>query len=654
MEQEKLLQEFDGVEIKKNVEAEYAARYGKSVTTLYRDYYAYMRGGIIALVPEKALSWAGNKKQSRGLSPEFVDYFKMICESITTPSVPQARRMLLQRIRRGDLIPGFGTWKEMWAEKFPGVPAPAGVEYPRDSIETVLPEGLSCRNLNRHKGELFDLVSARQGTFAASKYGPMVYTTRVGCKVGQVLIFDDVWHNQNVNWPGSTKALRPLELCCLDLVSAHKVAWGMRPRIWNPETQKHEGIKEHEFRFLLAYTLCEEVGYRPDGTILWLERGTAAIDEVLADIISRLSGGAITVKRAPLKDARQLCSMYKSVSSGNPRFKAPLESHHNAAHTALSAITGQIGRSAEMQPEEIAGRDKDNNLLLKLAAVLPRELAARLQMPFLHWDEYMPCVVAGYDAMADRRDHSLEGWNELGFFDKEFWIPGTPDFVSLETLKNMPADVAGNLFNILADHPEFCRCRFLSPIEVWRKHKRELKLIPKCGVPLILGPKNGVIRTCPQTAELVFGSRLLGPSQHIYSREYLSEDGFARRIDAGMDYLFHINPFSPSRDLFISTVSGEYLGCSSKINVPARVDQDAVLEQIKRKRAEYARLSKSVSGRHLTQLAASAMQMQNNGQIIMEARNAGLLQSGCTPDAVAVQSDHEDCDADAALLEMYG
>ena len=638
------------------VKAEYAARIGQSHQTLYRHYYAWKERGLAGLLPK-----AKPEVKASGLPVEFVEWFRGEAENHNTDSIPQARRSMMQRLRRGEKIPGLGTWQALYAVRFPGVPPPQGVgrEYPGDNIEAIMPSGYSARNLLRCKSELVESTAARQGTFAASKYGPFVFTTRVGLKVGSVYFADDVWHNQNVNWMGGTKAMRPIELCFIDALSAHKFAWGARPRLWNPETQKHEIIKEHEFRFLLAYALCEAAGYRPDGTILWLERGTAAVDETMEKILGSLSHGAITVKRAPLKDARQVCSIYRSVASGNPRFKAPLESHHNLAHTVLSGVVGQIGRNRDVCPEEIVGRDKTNELMLKIAAVLPPELGGLLELPYLQWDEYMECVAAAYDAMAWRTWHKLEGWEACKHFRREFCLPTSSERIPLDAITDIQPDACEAMQTLLTAHPEYCRIRPMAPIEVWERNKNELRLLPKCAVPLILGPKNGVVRKCPQEAQLTFASRELGPVAHLYGRDYQDESGRERRLQAGTEYLFHINPFSPARELFVSQPDGAYLGCVPRISVPCRIDQDAAMERIKQTRREWNAMAKRVSGRHLTQLAQQASAMARNTALVGAAVGDGMLRAA--PAAAAVQEadtapgqDTHGEDADAAILELYG
>ena len=655
MEIQEILKAFNLEPNRDAVKLEYAARIGKSWKTLYRLYYAWKAEGLSALMPAAK---AGQEK--RGLPEEFVSWFRAEAENYNTDSIPQARRSMMQKLQRGEKIPGLGTWRELYEARFPGVTPPQGVdrEYSGNNIEMLMPGGYSARNLLRYKSELVESTAARQGSWAASKYGSFVFTTRVGTKCGQVLFFDDVWHNQKLNWMGSQKSLRAIELCCIDLTSADKVAWGARPRLWNPETGRNEIVKEHEFRFLLAYTLCEKVGYRPDGTILWLEKGTAAVDETLEQILYQISNHAITVKRAPLKEARQACSVFRSAASGNPRFKSPMEAHHSIGHTVLSGIVGQIGRNRDVQPEEVYGRDKSNELLLKLSAVLPAELASLFELPFLQWDEYMDCVHTAYDVLANRDWHTLEGWEACKFFKKQFCLPPVTDWQPLDALMDTDPDIAMAIYRKIEEHPECGRVWPMSPREVWNRHKHELRLLDKCAIPLILGPKNGIVRECPQAAQLSFNSRELGSVPCIYGREYVDERGQVRRLEAGQKYLFHINPFSAIRELHISTPTGAYLGCAPRIAVPCRVDQDAALERIKKVTAENNAMMRRVSGRHLTQLAQQAAALAKNTALVGAAVDAGMLKATAAKTAVAEleEADHntDGDDADAAILEMNG
>lgn len=653
---ERVLVRYHAEAVRDLVKGDYAAELGVSEGTLRSKYYKWKNGGLAGLVPKCARRRYVQRES--GLPAEFKEWFKGRCESINSDSVPQVRRLMLLELAAGGKIPGFGTWRDLWDAAMGAVPAPESADgkWPRDlaGLEVILPTGLSPRNLLRHKGELMHLTMARQGSFAASALGPMVYTTRVGTRVGQILMFDDVWHNLQCRAMGQLKPVRMIELAALDLCSGYKCAYGMRPRVFNPQTGRNEGVKAHEMLLLLAYQLCE-VGYNRDGAILWMERGTAAIDEDMAEMIRALSGGKISHLKAPLKEARQACSMFKSVTGGNSRFKAPIESANNMLHTMLSHLPGQVGRSALVCPEELYGRDKHNELLLKLEMLLPPELAGQLQFGIAHSDEYMQIVGKVYDVMGRMTDHHLEGWEACRHFVKQWLPPGSSEWVALDSLLDGHPEMMVMANSIIAKEPERVRIMPMSRYEVWRRGQSELARLPKQAMPMIMGPNNGVVRQCPDSMDLRFSSRHLGTMPHVYSRVYVDENGFEGRMIPGKSYLFHINPFSPERELFISTPECRYLGCAKRTVVPCRADLDAINAEMGRKRKLAAAEFAQVSGRALTKRAGEVALMQHNAEVVRKAREEGFLQGNGSDNAADVLGDGElGLEADEALLELAG
>lgn len=650
-----VLEDFARQPNRSAVEAEFAARLGKSSNTLYRRFYMWQRRGAAGLAPKRLLA----PTDRTSMSAEFVEEFKRVFESINTDSVPQARRMIVARLVRGERIPGLGDWRELWGRRFPTVSPPESRDgwYPRGNIEDILPRGVSNRQLNRIKSTRFEKTAARQGTWAAHQLAPQVITTRVGLEVGQVLMMDDVWHNVKVIVPAGSghksQVLRPVELCCFDVLSAHKTAYGLRPRLWNEELKKHEYLKEHETRFLLAYQLCE-IGYRAKGCILWLERGSASVDDELADLIYRVSGKAITVRKAPLRDARQLCSVHKGAAAGNPHFKAPLEAHHSIGHTVLSGEVGQVGRNRDVQPDEIFGRDKTADLILKIQAILPPALAQKMTLPFLVWDEYTEIVRVAYDNLANRDWHKLEGWEELQFFEKELClVKGLMDWIPVSALESMNPAVKAAIHAAVDENPgELTRLRRQSPKEVWTRGQAGIIRLPKCCTPLILGPKNGIVREAPDAAEIHFGQ---GLHHTVFACEFADEHNCRHRLQSGRPYQFHINPFSPEPELFVSNPDGSYLGLAKQITVPCRTDDDGFKDRMKEVTKQFASLAAPVARRAQAKLKKEVEAMRNNTQVIRDAIRSGALEGVMGAQAAEPKANvSAQQDADDAITELYG
>jgi hypothetical protein len=154
----------------------------------------------------------------------------------------------------------------------------------------------------RHAPTSYELKATRIGPMAAAANRPLVMTTRVGLPVGKVYMFDDVWHDVLVNFVGvSREAIRPLEMCCLDVASGSKVAYGMLPRV-KRDDGSHINLSEREMRQLVVAVLLNQ-GYRPDGTLLTVEHGTAAIrpGSDFAVALDAITGGAVRVVRGGIQ-----------------------------------------------------------------------------------------------------------------------------------------------------------------------------------------------------------------------------------------------------------------------------------------------------------------------------------------------------------------
>ena len=498
--------------------------------------------------------------KDRKLSEDFVEYWKGLCEQFQRNS-KAAYRELIRRWEAGMDIPGY-------KDRPPA--EPNGV-----------PWGWTYGNLMRYAPSKFELTVRRQGRSAAAKYRPLVFTTRKGLKVGQYYLFDDMWHDIKVNYVGvSRKALRPLELSCLDLLSGCKVAWGMKPRLENEMTGKNEQIKEREMRFLLAVILTT-IGYRPDGTVLIVEHGTAAIRPDIEQLLKDWTDGAITVERSGREGAAAFAGAYEGRSKGNFRFKAALESHHNLVHNELAGLPGQTGKDRNHSPEELHGRDRHNAALIKAVAALSPERADLLRLPFLEFNQYKEVVAEIYRAIDDRKEHDLEGWEECGFTLPEYrlgeefpWLPAT-------SLLALPADKRAAV-EAVASLPGNERIRKLSPWEVWSTGRQELMRLPGWCVPALLGPDYGTVRRLGDDNLFTFQDREIGPGKHRYDGVLLRADGSRELIKPGVSYLVHVNPFNPDL-LYVSEAGakeGAFLGVCKRWSKVSRADVEAVGRQM--------------------------------------------------------------------------
>jgi hypothetical protein len=303
-----------------------------SPQTARRKYDAWRKRGWRGLINHAKLSTT-NKTH---LAPEFVEWWKKLCLENQRKCCP-AYRKFVQAFHAGEQIPGIGP------------------DVSRCSLCRVV---TAYDNLMRFAPSAYELQAARIGRGAAAQYRPKVITTRAGLKVGQRYVFDDLWHDFEVVSIDSRQRCRLLQLHAHDIASACQFARGLKPRLRDEVSGKSVQLNQDEMLFLLSHVLSE-YGHHPDGCVLMVEHGTAAISELIEKLLFDLTGGKIRVDRSGIDGVASFAGQYPGRGKGNFRFKAGLESLGNLIHNEtadLLQFPGQTGSNSRTNlPEELHG-----------------------------------------------------------------------------------------------------------------------------------------------------------------------------------------------------------------------------------------------------------------------------------------------------------
>lgn len=630
---------------------ETATRMGASLKTARRMYdYARKgrtleKGGIcrgwMALI-----DWRKVHPDSSALPGAFVQYWKYLVEKEQRKTKPAWRKLLHIWRDTDQPIPGYDIRPE------------AGVNG--------IPDGWSYTNLLRFQPDDYERAVARQGRSAAARYRPMVWTTRVGLEVGQFYTFDDLEHDVKTNFVGVNRnAMRPLELCALDLFSACKVRYGVKAMLQNDDGTKAK-LKERDMRFLVA-ALLTTAGYRKAGTTFLVEHGTAAVREDLEKILFDVTAGAITVKRSGIEGAPALHGWYEGRGKGNFRLKAALESLHSLVHNETAALPGQMGLSRDSAPEDLHGRDRANTLLVAACKTLAPERAALLRFPFVEFVRFREILEAIYMAINTRTDHDLEGWEAAGLLTQEFrlhlsdkrWLPAAHlDQVSDEQRASVMA---------LIERPGYTRCRKLSPLEVWNMGRRNLVRIPWHVVPSILTRELSDDRKVGRDGLFTFEDRELGPDVHRYLARARNTEGRDVLLDRNETYLTFVNPFDP-RGMIVCDAREAFIGVAPRLDLARRCDPEEIARSMGRAAHEEALRLEEYRARHAIDVAHKAEDEAVNHKILsgapvldeekaaaerIRAEEGGL--ADITPEPVAVPAggvDEQMAAADA-MAELF-
>ena len=504
------LRYLDGVTkpIQKSL-ADVAARMGVSAKTARWKYDKWRAAP--AGQKWRALVNKSKVPEDRGLDREFIAYWHALCQQNGRKCAP-AYRELVRQFKRGDMIPGIDATVD----------------------RRQLPPGFSYDNLNKHRPTKFELAAARIGRSAAAEFRPKIFTSRVGLAVGQYIIFDDLWHDFKVMTlgGGQKRPMRLLQLHAHDLFSACQFARGIKPRL-EDDTGKSVGLNLNEMLFLVANVL-EEYGYHPDGCVLMVEHGTAALAEWIEKMLFDLSNGRITVDRSGLEGAAAFAGQYGGASKGNFRFKAALESSHNLIHNEtanLIQFPGQTGSNSRVnKPEELHGRERQAEALIKAMAALPADRAAMFKFPVLEVNAAKWALEAVQERINQRPDHALEGWLEAGLTTMDFDLPDI-GIISAQKFLSLPADRQAVIQAVATPVP-----RLMSPREVFDAGRSRLVRLRPEHTALLLRDVAGREVTVGKDHLIAFEDETISPSPLRY---------LAHHFAPGDKFTAVVNPMSP-------------------------------------------------------------------------------------------------------------
>jgi hypothetical protein len=587
--------------------AKAAAELKVSIPTVNRFVRSYESAGWQALSDQRG-------KHNKPLPEAFKAFVRQLhlqCQRATTGR--EVHRMLIERWR---------LWQRAGDDKH----AIPGYETPPLAGPKGYPAGWSEDNVLRMRPDEYALSIARQGSKSAAGFLPSIMKTRVGVKFGQVVFFDDQDYDVKVAARGlSQRALRPQGFNCLDYLSGNFMHYAIRLRWWDTDKEAYRTLTQADFTwFVISY--LQKHGYRRDshGTTFVFEHGTATgynnrtlstfggysnFDEALAGV----SYGCIRVERSGLFNQPAFAGLlFRPQSSGNPNFKAPLESMFNLVRNRMAALPGAVGRNRDLKPAEQYGEDLYTGQMLKLWEKLDERHQKLIRFPLLTAEEFGEVAGKVYEAINARTDHGLEGWEKCGFVAPQFRF--TPDdrspWISRDEAAALPDDIRAVLL-AKAETPGHVRPWKLAPADVAGQCAGELTKLPDHVIPLLIPTQWARPATVKSDRTISIKDQLLGPEAFTYVCRFEEGNGF-RVLSPGTKLLCYLNPYAPER-LVICTEDGAFIGTLHEKSRADWLDQDAILEQLKERSELKADLDTGVRP-HLEGLMRDRAEMKRNNE----------------------------------------
>lgn len=522
---------------------------GLSLKSLYRKADAVALQGWRGAVDGRTL----RKLEVAGLggNQEFVDYWHTLVASNQRKTAPAYRR-LLEAIGRGEVIPGVGTWRDMWMREHEG--QTPGTECPY-RIDGEIPRNMSYSAMMRLRPTAFGIAASRVGLMAATmNYTPDVCRTRIGLKRCSVIQIDDMWDNAKVTFSKNKYGEVVVEISAIDVLTGKIMCYLSKPIIRRDDNTR-EVVRTEWTRYLLGHICCN-LGI-PDTMLIMGEHGTASVDNDLLTALKYVSGGRITFSAGGMLSKPMATGLYAGTPKGNPRSKGLIEGLHPLKQNEMADIKGQIGSRDSMgnEPETVYGMKQTENALAAMVYALEKTrpgIKDRLVWPWLPWEDYAALKAAAYDTINRRTWHEMEGWAECGHLVGEWRPQAGMAWMPMSAMEAM-GEAAPAMRRVIESNRELFRTRRMSPEEAWVLRAGEVKPIGDWAMPQILGPK--LARVCEVSQKLTMDYKDATTMSHYSVTALVGGLPLSR----GVSYQVWVNPCDCSK-AYVADMEGRFKG----------------------------------------------------------------------------------------------
>ncbi|HAO79528.1 MAG TPA: hypothetical protein DCQ92_11245, partial [Verrucomicrobia subdivision 3 bacterium] len=308
----------------------------------------------------------------------------------------------------------------------------------------------------------------------------------------------------------------------------------------------------------------------------------------------RLSGGAVTCRVGETNNSTAFLGQFAGAAKGNFRTRALIESFWNLTHNETGerlVFPGQTGSHARVNaPEDLIGRGKEMDLMLRAMPALPEWVFQNLRKPLPEFNEAVRAIGEINERMNRRgimpgTEHMIEGFVEAGLVTTDFDLPGIGLVARADFEERLKGRSEDDQRAILA----VCKAsaRKLSPREVFDSRRGELVPWRREALAQLLYPAHRPeISRVTKNGLVVIEDQDVAPSALRF---------LAHHFSAGDEFETVINPMVPDL-LFIydarANRKGAWLGTLKLWGSVNRADDAAVqrrigmAEQVKRELLE--------------------------------------------------------------------
>lgn len=461
------------------------------------------------------------------------------------------------------------------------------------------PTGFSYETFRKCQPTGYQRTLASKGTIAAYRSLPSILSTCVGTKYLEYIFFDDEKPDVQVRVPGFDRPMVPLCFHALDRLTRFPFRPHIRLRWFDQTGKQYKHLTQKEFVWYVIAILGTE-GYRTDeaGTTLIQEHGTAKTwdnkslstpdgHHSFEEALKAITNGHVRMDDSGLFNKPAFAELlYGPQSSGNPRFKAPIESSFHLWRTYSQMLIGQTGRNVENAPEENYGITRYEKNLLKQVASLPERIQQAIGSNYLTGVEFSTFVELIRHALANRTCHNFEGWPQMDFNDPVWrWAEDEPGhWRHRSDLAKLPQHLREHALSQQKEDPRLSSILPWSP-SIARAHLANDPCIKKLRLmdTVLLLPTAWAKPVTVTSRHVIVITEDLLPGEHLeYLPELTTPRGRTEFLQPGQKFMVYLNPMMPD-NIIVCDLEFTPLGTLCRNITTARDNND--VEEMYRSRA---------------------------------------------------------------------
>jgi hypothetical protein len=162
----------------------------------------------------------------------------------------------------------------------------------------------------------------------------------------------------------------------------------------------------------------------------------------------------------------------------------------------MAMLPGQVGKDRDHCPEELYGRERENERLLKAAELLGPSKRQLLRYPGLLWSQFQLLAMEIYRRINARTEHDLEGWEKSGHVANEWRLDPSLPWMPTDQIPR-PARITATIDPPAhpGQSPNSAASVAFRPAGSFHRLCNPLAKGPQLPFPDLLGPNFGVLRT---------------------------------------------------------------------------------------------------------------------------------------------------------------